>query len=162
MEQEQVQIESENDKDVEYINAIKELKANSVPKEKFDKVVEEKRELLQALVNGDSIEVEKEESKTMQELREAYFREDQTNLEMAQNTLALRKAIMDEGGQDPFLPFGATAQVTQADIDGAEKTAQYLQHCIDVADGDPGVFNTEFQRGLKEAFPQKAFSPRKY
>lgn len=160
MENENIEIENEQNED--YIETIKKLKANSVPKEKYEELMKEKKDLLQAIVDGESISPEEQETpKSIEELRKEYFKEDQTNLEMAENTLALRKAIMDQGGQDPFLPYGATASITQADIDGAEKTAKYLEHCIEVADGDPGVFNTEFQRGLKDAMPVSKLNFRK-
>lgn len=156
------EIEIEEEKE-DYIEAIKKMKENSVPKEKYEALKNENKALIEAMVDGKEIQIEGEvEKKSIEELRKNFFKEDQTNLEVAQNTLALREAIMEQGGQDPFLPFGATAQITQADIDGAEKTAEYLAHCIEVADGNPDVFNTEFQRGLKDARPmQNKFNFRK-
>ena len=70
---------------------------------------------------------------------------------------AIARGFMVQSGMD----IVCSPSFTEVTIDGAEKTAQYLEHCIEVADGDPGVFNTEFQRGLKEAMPVQKLNFRK-
>ena len=53
--------ENVGDNTANYIEAIKEMKANSVSKEAYVKLQQENKQLLNSLVNGQSIEVEKEE-----------------------------------------------------------------------------------------------------
>ena len=133
----------------DYIAAIKELKENSVDRSKYDQLKAENKKLLDSIVNGTTIELpSKEEKKSISELREAYLKEDQTNLEYITNTLKLREAIIAEGKPDPFLPIGEQIMPTDEDIKTAEKVAQVLQECVDYAEGDSAVFTNELQRRL--------------
>ena len=151
MEEENKQVVTGNDvvDNTDYIAAIKELKENSVDRSKYDQLKAENKKLLDSIVNGTTIELpSKEEKKSISELREAYLKEDQTNLEYITNTLKLREAIIAEGKPDPFLPIGEQIMPTDEDIKTAEKVAQVLQECVDYAEGDSAVFTNELQRRL--------------
>ena len=52
--------ENVGDNTANYIEAIKEMKANSVSKEAYVKLQQENKQLLNSLVNGQGIEIEKE------------------------------------------------------------------------------------------------------
>ena len=133
----------------DYLAAIKELKQNSVDRAEYDKLRAENKKLLDSIVNGQSVEVEPvPEKKSIEELREAYLKEDQTNLEYITNTLNLRKALIEEGKPDPFLPIGNQILPTDEDVAAANKVAEVLQECVDYADGDSSVFTNELQRRL--------------
>lgn len=133
----------------DYIAAIKELKENSVDRAKYDQLKAENKKLLDSIVNGSSIEMPaKEEKKSIEELRAAYLKEDQSNLEYITNTLALREAIIAEGKPDPFLPVGEQIMPTDEDVATANKVAQILQECVDYAEGDSAVFTNELQRRM--------------
>ena len=133
----------------DYLAAIKELKQNSVDRAEYDKLRAENKKLLDSIVNGQSVEVESvPEKKSIEELREAYLKEDQTNLEYITNTLNLRKALIEEGKPDPFLPIGNQILPTDEDVAAANKVAEVLQECVDYADGDSSVFTNELQRRL--------------
>lgn len=137
------------DTTTDYIEAIKELKQNSVDRAEYDKLRAENKKLLDSIVNGQSIEIEaKEPKKSLEELRDAYLKEDQTNLEYITNTLNLRKALIEEGKPDPFLPIGNQILPTDEDVATANKVAQVLQECVDYAEGDSAVFSNELQRRL--------------
>lgn len=129
-----------------YIAAIKELKENSVSRDKYDKLKSENKQLVDALVNGQSVEVAAEPKKSIEELREAWRKEDQTNLEYVKNTLALRSALIEAGYEDPFLPHGQKIYPTQEDIVEAEKVVKVFEECIEYADGDSEVFTNELMR----------------
>ena len=88
------------------------------------------------------------DKKSIEELRAAYLKEDQSNLEYITNTLKLREAIIAEGKPDPFLPIGEQIMPTDDDIKTAEKVANVLQECVDYAEGDSAVFTNELQRRL--------------
>lgn len=151
MEEENKQVVTGNEvvDNTDYIAAIKELKENSVDRSKYDQLKAENKKLLDSIVNGTTIELpSKEEKKSISELREAYLKEDQTNLEYITNTLKLREAIIAEGKPDPFLPIGEQIMPTDEDIKTAEKVAQVLQECVDYAEGDSAVFTNELQRRL--------------
>lgn len=132
----------------DYIAAIKELKENSVDRAKYDQLRAENKKLLDSIVNGTSIEVPAEPKKSTEELREAYLKEDQSNLEFITNTLKLREALISEGKPDPFLPIGEQILPSDEDIKTAQKVADVLQECVDYAEGDSAVFTNELQRRL--------------
>ena len=132
----------------DYIAAIKELKQNSVDRSKYEALRAENKKLLDSIVNGTPVEVKVEDKKSIEELRAAYLKEDQSNLEYITNTLKLREAIIAEGKPDPFLPIGEQIMPTDDDVKTAEKVASVLQECVDYAEGDSAVFTNELQRRL--------------
>lgn len=141
-----VQLEQNND--VDYIQAIQDLKANTVPKEQFSKLKEENAKLLKSLINGETLEgVAVPEKPDIEELRkDLYNGIDLTNLDYVSKTLELRDEIIAGGGKDPFLPWGEKISPTQQDIEAAERVAKVLRECIDYAEGDSLRFTSELQR----------------
>ena len=133
----------------DYIAAIKELKQNSVDRSKYEALRAESKGRLDSSVNGtESAQPVVEQKKASGEVRAAYLKEDQSNLEYITNTLKLREAIIAEGKPDPFLPIGEQIMPTDDDIKTAEKVANILQECVDYAEGDSAVFTNELQRRL--------------
>ena len=132
----------------DYIEAIQTLKQNSVDRSKYDELKAENKKLLDSIVNGTEVAQPVEEKKSVEELRAAYLKEDQSNLEYITNTLKLREALMAEGKPDPFLPIGEQILPTDEDVAAAQKVADVLQECIDYAEGDSSVFTNELQRRL--------------
>ena len=139
------QQENVNDS-IDYIEAIKEIKQNSVDKEAYNKLREENKRLLNSLVNGESVDVKKEEPVNIDELRDKLFNKESTNLEYISNALKLREELMKQGKPDPFLPAGKNIIPTEEDIKTADRVAKVLQECVDYADGDSNVFTNELQR----------------
>ena len=129
----------------DYVAAIKELKQNSVDKAKYDALRLENKKLLDAVVNGQTVEVQSQVQKEdIQTLRNKVFNNpNQTNLEYITNALNLRNRLLEEGYEDPFVPQGTQISATQADYDRANKVATVLQEMVDEADGDPNVFLNE-------------------
>lgn len=147
-----------NDNDnTQYIDAITKLKANSISIDKYKKLETENAKLLDTLINGGTIgsAAPAADKVDVQELRAKMFTENNgmSNLEMAENSLKLRKAIMDDGGPDIFLPVGANISPTAFDIESAQEVAEAMQHCIDYADGDPEIFTNELMRITIDAMP---------
>ena len=131
---------------IDYIEAIKEIKQNSVDREAYNKLREENKRLLNSLVNGESIDVKKEEPVNIDELRDKLFNKESTNLEYISNALKLREELMKQGKPDPFLPAGKNIIPTEEDIKTANRVAKVLQECVDYADGYSNVFTNELQR----------------
>lgn len=140
----------------EYIEAIKQLKESSVPKEAYEKIKEENKKLLQSLINGETIEAETE-APDIAELRKELFSEDcdLNNLDYMTKVMQLRSAIMESGGIDPFLPYGKKIMPTEEDIDTANRVAQIVQDCIEYAEGDSAVFTNELQRRMVDTSPSR-------
>ena len=132
----------------DYLAAINELKQNSVNREDYNKLKAENKKLLDSIVNNVPVEVQSPQRKSIEELRAAYLKEDQTNLEYISNALKLREALISEGKPDPFLPIGEQILPTDEDIAAANKVASVLQECVDYAEGDSAVFTNELQRRL--------------
>ena len=132
----------------DYLAAINELKQNSVNREDYNKLKAENKKLLDSIVNGTPVEVQSPQRKSIEELRAAYLKEDQTNLEYISNALKLREALISEGKPDPFLPIGEQILPTDEDVAAANKVAAVLQECVDYAEGDSAVFTNELQRRL--------------
>ena len=143
--------ENVGDNTANYIEAIKEMKANSVSKEAYVKLQQENKQLLNSLVNGQGIEIKEEEPVDIDGLRQKLFsakKHDMTNLEYVSNALKLREALMERGEMDPFVPSGKKIHPTDDDFKKADKVATVLQECVDYADGDAMVFTDELKRRI--------------
>ena len=139
------------DNTTDYLAAIKELKEKSVDRSKYEELRAENKKLLQAVVNGQTVEEEKKEEKVdINSLRKALMEEGQTNLQYITNALKLREAVLNEGGEDPFVPHGSQYNPTAADYERANRVATVLQEMVDESEGDPNVFLNEYQRRVKK------------
>ena len=135
----------------QYIAAIEELKANTVSRDAYNKLRNENKHLLDALVSGQEIPQKTEEKPSVAELRKKLFTEcDTSNVEYIETALALRDALIESGERDPFLPYGDKVDITSEQIETAEKVATGLRDMLDFAEGDSGVFTAEYQRRVKD------------
>lgn len=139
--------QKEVDANIDYIEAIREMKENTVSKEEFLKLKQEKKKLLDALIKGETIEVEKKETKrpTEEELRKR-IRESKTMLDGVTAMLELRDLMIENGEGDTLLPTGSTAVITAEDREIAQHTLDGFKYCIERADGDPIAFKNELDR----------------
>lgn len=141
--------EQVDDMTPDYLAAIKELKQNSVDRSEYDKLKAENKKLLDSIVNGQEIDLPKQEDKpSIEELRTKLFsgESDLSNLEFVTDALELRSQLIAKGEPDPFLPVGNQITPTDQDIAAAQKVADVLQECVDYAEGDSAVFTNELQR----------------
>lgn len=142
----------------EYAEYIKHVRETTVSKEEYDKVVAEKKTLAKALAEGGDVpEVEKQENKpSLEELRKKFLKAGEnnlTNVEFVQTALELRKASMEAGEPDPFLPRGLKRKPENADFEGAQRVADFFEDCIEQSkdeDGkpDPDMFNALLKKGI--------------
>lgn len=145
------------DTNEDYIETIKNLKANSVSKDDYLKIKEDNKKLLNALSAGTGYEdgnTGVKQTISTDELRKNVFSNDNNNLEYWKNALALRQRIIEENNEDIFLPHGRNIQITDNDINTANKVADVIQQCIDYADGDSQLFTNELQRRTNESSPR--------
>lgn len=153
----QTEIESESPigNEQDYIQAMKDLKESSVPKEDYSKLQEENRKLIQALKEGSQVSLgDPTEKKDLAELRRDLFSNLEggvPNLEMAKKLVALRDAILeDEKAWDPALPNGKGYKYNPQDEEEAEQVFQLMKHCIEYSEGDNDLFTQEFQRHIRD------------
>lgn len=135
----------------QYIAAIEELRASTVSRDAYNKLRNENKQLLDALVSGKEIPQEPTKTPSPDELRKKLFGgEDMSNLEYVETALALRNSLIEAGERDPFLPYGDKVDITSEQIETANKVAAGLQEMVDFAEGDSGVFSAEYQRRVKD------------
>lgn len=129
----------------DYIAEIQKLKETTVPKEQYQKLLEDNKRLIQSLASGERGEAEGASAgATLEELREKLSNpEDMTNLEYVTTALELREKVMESGGKDPFLPNGTHARATAEDREAAERVAAVMQECVEAADGNDGLFTAQ-------------------
>lgn len=146
----------EQEQEQSAVDIITEMKANTVPKTKYESLQAEHNKLLKALVNGDEVEVEAPEKPNIDELRLSLFTEEVqklNNLQFVENSLKLRNALLEAGEADPFVPCGNSTAPEESDFATAERVAQILQECVDYANGDSQVFTAELQRRTMDVNP---------
>ena len=136
----------------QYIAAIEELKASTVSRDAYNKLRNENKQLLDALVSGQEPPQKPVEKPSIDEMRKKLFNIDGTmsNLEYVENVLSLRDALIESGERDPFLPYGDKVDITTEQIDAANRVASGLREMADFAEGDSGVFSAEYQRKVKD------------
>ena len=142
----------------QYIEALKEMKQNSVEKAAYDKLKEENKQLLDALINGGQVTQElQKEPVDIDSLRKRLFggEVELSNLDYMKTALELREALLDQGSPDPFLPYGQNIAPTDEDIRTADRVAEAIKSCIDYADGDSEIFTNELQRMMVDTSPVK-------
>lgn len=139
----------------DYVAAITELRRTTVPLEDYNKLREEKKQLINALASGKTPEglIPEEPKVSPDDLRKKLFgsgSDNLTNLEYVETALSLRDSLIGAGERDPFLPIGDKVQITSDTIDTAERVATILRECVDFAQGDSGIFTAELQRRTKD------------
>lgn len=149
----------------QYIEAIREMKQNSVSKEAYNKLKEENKQLLDSLINGKQVTIEQTKQPVdVLSLRKKLSDIDNpmSNLEYAKTAVELRDALINQYGEmDPFLPIGHRITPTDEDITKAEKVATVLKECIDYADGDSELFTNELQRRMIDSMPIRKTNTRR-
>ena len=138
--------------------ALKEAKENSVSKEEYEKLKEENSKLIGEVINGGGHEPNGDNEVTPEKADEVIDNlkkelygpncDQLNNLEYWKKTLALRKAIIDKGEPDPFLPIGNKITPTPDDESKASRVAEVVQQCIDEAEGNSEVFTAILQSRL--------------
>ena len=143
------------------VQAINELKQNSVSKEKYEQVVAEKNKYLKALIDGSQVaEAQPKEPVDLDALRTDLFTKDLSNLEYAKKALTLRNELIEREGVDIFVGKGSKLTPDESDYAAAQKVADAFQQCIDVADGDSEIFTRELMRITKDAAPLTQINPK--
>ena len=134
-----------------YIEALREMKENSVPKDDFLKLKAENRKLLNSLANGDyssQKEEVKEELPTRIECLKKYRANNFSNdLEYWKNICDLRDATIREYGKDPTVTgaYGVTPEGDKLDpaygeVEEMEAQFNTIKAIINEANGSPEQF----------------------
>ena len=159
-EEEKVVTKEVEDNTQDYLKAIQDLKQNSVDRSEYEKLKAENKKLINAVVNGQDIEVEGQpKTRDTDEIRDELFNHEHNNLDYIKLVLELRNNLISKGEPDPFLPIGSQITATPEDVAAAEKVAKVYQECVDYADGDSALFTQELMRrtntSIYDKLPQK-------
>lgn len=135
-----------------YLEVIKKMKENMVLKSDYDAAIAENKKLAEQLITNPGPQEQAKEKVDVKKLQEKFSATTQmTNLEFVDTALQLRTALMEDGKPDPFLPVGRRISPTDEDVKKAQKVADAFQYCIEVAKGDPAIFNMELMRITKDS-----------
>ena len=142
----------EQQDNVALAKALKEARENSVSKEEYERVVNENKKLVSEIINGEggagNGQANPPEKADIKALRDELYGPkgaDLNNLEFWKKTLALRDAVIEQEGYDPFLPHGAKIKPNEQDVERANAVAKTVQKCIDDANGNSEVFTALLQ-----------------
>lgn len=130
------------------VQALKELKANSVPKSEYDKACADRDKYLKAIFEGGESPEPDNTPVDVDALRKELFggQKDLSNLEYAQKALQLRNELIDKQGVDIFVGKGYKFTPKNEDYESAQRLAEGLEYCIEVAEGDTDIFTRELMR----------------
>lgn len=139
-----------------YIDQINDLKNNTVSRSEYEKVQKDNRDLFTALKNRQLVE-ESSNTETpkvpLSELRENFFNPDRTNLDYVKTALELHDRTLAETGINDFVPNSHMNSVTEEDLAAAGQVEEFLRSLVETANGDPNVFNIEYQRRVVDTVP---------
>lgn len=157
MAEEIIEQQTQENDNSNYIEAINNLKATTVSKDKYDKLKEENAKLLNSLVKGETIAAAPETpKKTVNDIRTELFTKEHTDLEYVDLALQLRDATLEETGKDIFVSNSTTQPAKEEDYASAQKAADVFKQCIDSSNGDNALFLAHLQnRMLDVALPKK-------
>lgn len=140
----------------QYIDAIRDLKANSVSRERYDKLMEENKNLLNSLVNGESVAAaapSQPELPPIQDLVNDMRGHHLSDIEFVEKALEFRDRVLEETGEDCFVSKGHNITPTQESYIAAQRTADIYRECLDYANGDNKVFMNELMRRMPNDGP---------
>ena len=158
--EEEMRVEEEVADNTNYITALKELKEKSVSKEKYDALVAENKQLVDALVSGEELSNQEKEPELGSRL-EYYkkYKENnfKNNLEYWDNMVKLRKATIEEYGADPTVtgsygltPEGDKIEPAYGEAEAMEQQFAAIEEMIKEADGNPILFDALMQSSIKK------------
>ena len=140
----------------QYIDAIRDLKANSVSKERYNKLMEENKNLLNSLVNGEvvtAVAPAQPELPPIQDLVDEMRGQHLSDIEFVEKALEFRDRVLEETGEDCFVSKGHNITPTQESYIAAQRTADIYRECLDYANGDNKVFMNELMRRMPNDGP---------
>ena len=140
----------------QYIDAIRDLKANTVSKDRYNKLMEENKNLLNSLVNGESVAAAapaQSELPPIQNLVDEMRGKHLSDIEFVEKALEFRERVLEETGEDCFVSKGHNITPTQESYIAAQRTADIYRECLDYANGDNKVFMNELMRRMPNDGP---------
>ena len=151
---EDIELLTDDDGEIDYAASIKKIREGMVDRAEYDKLRRENKQLLNALTNGETLDEESPAAPVdIKALSKELIGGKLNNLDYVKKSLDLRDAIIEQGGRDPFLPYGDHVDITSEMLEKADNVARVFRECVDFADGDSAIFTAELQRRTVDASP---------
>lgn len=153
----------EQNPNLDYIEEIAKLKANTVPRAQYDAKVEENKKLLETLIDGQPAAAAAGESKekpSLEELKNALYHPDHklNNLEYVSRSVEYRDALLEETGEDCYVavnPQDPNFDEAAARVK-AQNVADVYHQCIDACNGNAAVFTAQLASRMNDiALPRR-------
>lgn len=132
----------QEEENVDYIQTIEQMRQNSVSKDKYEKLKEENKKLLNTLATGGQIQAE-EQKVDVDKLWEDIFnvrKKPLTDMEVVDKLLKIRESCLENEYRDIFVYGGPEFVPEASDYASAQQTAEVYQKCLDEADKSPRAF----------------------
>lgn len=143
--------QSTDPNDFDLLNEVKQIRENSVPKEKYEELLAEKKKLIRDFVyGGDSTEV-KETEPTIEELRSKIFGdnvEQMSNREFWQNVSKLYHTRLEQDGENIFLPKGKKTRYERKDYEVVSSMMETIDSMLEDTVDNPALFTNLFNEAL--------------
>lgn len=135
------------------LKAYKELEKNSVPKDKYEKEINELKEknklYLDAITNGKNVEVEKKDDVSIEDRIKQLSKFKGTNLEYWEEMTSAIDSIIKK------MPEAEIVKVTGNDgLEELIKVNQGMKQMVSDANGDPDYFRTLYNQRVRDDAPR--------
>lgn len=135
----------------DYINAIQELKENTVSRDRYEALVKENKSLIQTLANGGTVAGQAvPQKRTVAEIKQDLWGKGKqhSQTEFMELVLELREAGIEQQGIDSFVAYGHHITPSAADYEAAERISGIYREALDYANGNDEVFINEISRRM--------------
>ena len=140
----------------DYLAQIQEMKKNSVSREVYDKMRDENKRLLEAIVNGEQLEQKQAETPKMRTPDEVYqdfvvSDKPRSDIERAKLWIEYRESCKAAGEPEPYV--SNRKKPSAAELESIDNTQRVLEHCLEYSNGNEEIFSTELKRLLIDTNP---------
>lgn len=148
MQEDNIVSQVSDNPETNYLDTIKELKENSVSKADYEKLAKENKRLLNDFINGKTPDAPAPVRPSSDDLRKDLFinNKDMSNLDYVTKALQLRENVLAEEGYDVFAGTN-----NDEDKQSAQKLADVLTECVEIANGDNVAFVNEVNRRVVDS-----------
>ena len=134
--------------DQNLVEAMEQLKANTVPKPEYERVLARNKDLTEALARNAALEeqnAEEPDTDTIETLRKDISTQELSNRVFWEKSLKLRDKCLDAGLPDPMLPSKDSGNYSLENINSVDRVVKGIQKILDEAEGSDEKFNALYQ-----------------
>lgn len=137
-----------DDVETDYIETINQLKSTTVSKDTYNKLKDEHKKLLNAIVKGEEftapatpVDLESEKAALKKSL---FSNPHLNNFEYLKNAMRLREIVLETEGKDIFLPLSPSAE----DIQNNNLIVEYFNDRLESCNNDSTVLTSQIYNDL--------------